>query len=142
LTLAGVDPRQQLVLVAILFLVLNVFAATQDVAVDGLAADLLRDQQLAPGNAAQVSGFKLGNLVGGGVLLSVTLWLGWSGAFGIMAAILGHSLAVVLWFREPPAAASPDSLRQVIGALWAALRRRGAWPWLFLVIAKFGETFG
>lgn len=142
LVLAGVDPRHGLPLVALLFLVLNLFAATQDVAVDGLATDLLRDQQLAPGNAAQVSGFKLGNLVGGGVLLSVTFWLGWSGAFGIMAALLLLSLSLVLWFREPQSAAVPGSLRTVLRALWSALRRRGAWPWLFLVFAKFGETFG
>ncbi|MCX4245425.1 MFS transporter [Paraliomyxa miuraensis] len=142
LVLAGVDPRQSLTTVALLFLVLNVFAATQDVAVDGLAVDLLQDQQLAPGNAAQVSGFKLGNLVGGGVLLSVTLWLGWSGAFGIMAALLLASLVMVLGFSEPPRPVVPTSLRQVLRTLWSALRRRGAWPWLFLVFAKFGETFG
>lgn len=143
LCLAGVDPQHGLPLVALLFLVLNVFAATQDVAVDGLAVDLLRDQQLAPGNAAQVSGFKLGNLMGGGVLLAVTFWLGWSGAFTIMAALLLGSLVLVLGFREPPPrAVVPTSLREVLRTLWAALRRRGAWPWLFLVYAKFGETFG
>jgi MFS transporter, PAT family, beta-lactamase induction signal transducer AmpG len=142
LVLAGVEPRDGLWLVALLFLVLNVFAATQDVAVDGLATDLLRDRQLAPGNAAQVSGFKLGNLVGGGVLLSITFWLGWSGAFMIMAGLLAISLAMVVRFREPPAAPTAQTLGQVLRALWAALRRRGAWPWLFLVFAKFGETFG
>ncbi len=141
LALMGVEPRESLVLVAALFLVLNVFSATQDVAVDGLAVDLLRDRELAPGNAAQVAGFKLGNLVGGGVLLSLTFVLGWSGAFGVMAALLGVALALVLAFREPAAASSPTSLREVLRSLWAALRRRGAWPWLFLVFAKFGETF-
>jgi MFS family permease len=142
LLLAGVEPRDGLWLVALLFLVLNAFAATQDVAVDGLATDLLRDHQLAPGNAAQVSGFKLGNLVGGGVLLSVTFWLGWSGAFFVMAALLGVSLVMVLRFREPPGAASAPTLLGVLRALWAALAQRGWWPWLLLVFAKFGETFG
>jgi PAT family beta-lactamase induction signal transducer AmpG len=142
LLLAGVEPREGLWLVALLFLVLNVFAATQDVAVDGLATDLLRDRQLAPGNAAQVSGFKLGNLVGGGVLLSVSYWLGWSGAFLVMAALLGASLVMVLASREPPSTASTRTLREVVRALWGALRRRGWWPWLFLVFAKFGETYG
>lgn len=142
LLLAGVEPRDGLWLVALLFLVLNVFAATQDVAVDGLATDLLRDRQLAPGNAAQVSGFKLGNLVGGGVLLSVTAWLGWSGAFVVMAVLLGISLVLVLRFREPPGQPSAETLAGVLRALFTALRRRGAWPWLFLVFAKFGETYG
>lgn len=142
LVLAGVEPRDGLWLVALLFLVLNVFAATQDVATDGLATDLLRDRQLAPGNAAQVSGFKLGNLVGGGVLLSVTYWLGWSGAFAIMAGLLGVSILMVLRFREPPGATPTQALPDMLRRLWAVVRRRGAWPWLFLVFAKFGETFG
>ncbi len=142
LTFMAVQPRDGLWLVALLFLVLNVFAATQDIAVDGLAVDLLRDRQLAPGNAAQVSGFKLGNIVGGGVLLSVTAWLGWSGAFGIMAALIFAAMVMVLLFREPPAVRSEVGLAQVLRSLWDALRRQGLWFPLFLLFAKFGETFG
>lgn len=143
LTFVGVEPRDGLGLVALLFLVLNVLAATQDIAVDGLAVDLLRDRQLAPGNAAQVSGFKLGNIVGGGVLLSVTAWLGWSGAFGIMAALLLVVIVAVLLYREPPSP-RPEGLTmaQVLGSLWRTIVQRGGWFWLFLVFAKFGESFG
>ena len=142
LTFMAVQPRDGLWQVALLFLVLNVFAATQDIAVDGLAVDLLRDRQLAPGNAAQVSGFKLGNIVGGGVLLSVTAWLGWSGAFGIMAALIFAAMVMVLLFREPAAVRSDVSLSEVLRSLWDALRRQGLWFPLFLLFAKFGETFG
>lgn len=142
LCFVGVDPTESLALVAALFLVLNMFSATQDIAVDGLAVDLLRRDQLAPGNAAQVSGFKLGNIVGGGVLLSVTALLGWSGAFFIMAALVGATLLAVLWFREPPSPRGEQTLGGVVRALWAAVRRQGAWFWLFLLFAKFGETFG
>jgi PAT family beta-lactamase induction signal transducer AmpG len=140
--LMGVEPRDSLWLVALLFLVLNTFAATQDVAVDGLAVDLLRGRQLAPGNAAQVSGFKLGNIVGGGVLLSATFWLGWSGAFAIMAGLLLVALVLVLRFDEPVTRPSQVTLGGVLRVLWGALRQQGAWFWAFLVFAKFGESFG
>lgn len=140
--LMGVEPRDSLGLVALLFLGLNAFAATQDVAVDGLAVDLLRDEELAPGNAAQVSGFKLGNIVGGGVLLSVTFWLGWAGAFAIMALLVLAALVMVVRFREPPTARVEVTLGGVLRALWSAVRRQGAWFWWFLVFAKFGESFG
>lgn len=142
LAFIGIEPRDGLWLVAAMFLLLNVFAATQDIAVDGLAVDLLGDRELAPGNAAQVSGFKLGNIVGGGVLLSVTAWLGWSGAFGIMAALIFVVMVAVLLFHEPPRTRTPESLGDVLSALRRAIGSQGAWFWAFLVFAKFGETFG
>lgn len=138
----GIDPRDSLVLVAALFLLLNVCSATQDIAVDGLAVDVLRDEQLAPGNAAQVSGFKLGNIVGGGVLLSVMAWLGWSGVFSVMALLLSGVIVAVLLFAEPPSPRTEVTLGGVLRSLFTAIGRQGAWFWLFLVFAKFGETFG
>lgn len=137
-----VEPRDGLVMVAAMFLVLNVFAATQDIAVDGLAVDLLRDRELAPGNAAQVSGFKLGNIVGGGVLLAAIAWVGWSGAFTIMSVLIVIALVMVLRFREPPRPREGVDLATVLRSLGQAMRTQGAWFWLFLVFAKFGETFG
>ena len=142
LAFIGIEPRDGLWLVAAMFLALNVFAATQDIAVDGLAVDLLGDRELAPGNAAQVSGFKLGNIVGGGVLLSVTAWLGWSGAFGIMAALIFVVMMAVLMFREPPRTHAAESLGDVFRAFRRAIGSQGVWFWAFLVFAKFGETFG
>ncbi|MCH9682624.1 MAG: MFS transporter [Deltaproteobacteria bacterium] len=137
-----VGPSDGLWLVGLLFLVLNVLAATQDIAVDGLAVDLLADRDLAPGNAAQVSGFKLGNIVGGGVLLAVIGWLGWSGAFAVMTGLIALVWIAVLTFREPPRSRPTVSLSGVLRSLLSAFRRQGAWFWLFLVFAKFGETFG
>jgi MFS transporter, PAT family, beta-lactamase induction signal transducer AmpG len=138
-----VRPQDGLQAVVVLFVVLNVLAATQDVAVDGLAVDLLRDEELGPGNATQVAGFKLGNLFGGGVLLALSGWLGWSGDFAVMAACLGVAWLLVLWHREPPApAASEAGVGSVLPRLWEALRSQGLWFWLFLAWVKFGETFG
>ena len=51
-------------LVAVLFM--NLFAATMDVAVDGLALDLLRERDLGGVAAAQVAGYKIGMLLEGG----------------------------------------------------------------------------
>lgn len=143
LALAQTDPVVMLPTVAVLFLVLNVFAATQDIAVDGLAVDLLEDDELGPGNSAQIAGFKLGNVFGGGVLLALTAWLGWRGDFYVMAAALLAVIAVVWVYREAPRreAAAP-SLEAVLRRLGAALRRAGLGVGAFLLFAKFGETLG
>ncbi|MEM6990983.1 MAG: MFS transporter [Myxococcota bacterium] len=143
LALAQVDPVAALPTVAILFVVLNTFAATQDIAVDGIAVDLLTDAELGPGNSAAVSGFKLGNLFGGGVLLAAIGWLGWRGDFYVMAGCILIVLTIVLVWREPQRAERPTaSIGAVMRRLWTSLRGLGAAFVVFIVFAKFGETFG
>lgn len=144
LAFTRVRPEDGLLAVVILFFVLNILAATQDVAVDGLAVDLLRDEELGPGNTAQVAGFKLGNLFGGGVLLALSGVVGWSGDFFVMSGCLALAWVLVFLHREvaPEGPPSGDGLGSVLPRLFTALKSQGAWFWLFLLWVKFGETFG
>jgi MFS family permease len=149
-----VTPDPTLLLVAILLM--NLFAATMDIAVDGLAIDLLEERELGAGNAAQVVGYKAGMLAGGGLLVwaSERLGVGWSGLFLAMAAVVGVVLAVTLAVDEPalvaarasragPGAGEPVhvSLRAILGALRAALSRPDAgWVIALLLTYKLGES--
>ena len=81
-----VQQHQLLVLCVVLFL-LNLFAATQDIAVDGLAIAILSEEELGQGNTAQVVGYKIGSIFGGGVLLWSLDWVGWTGMFLMLAAL-------------------------------------------------------
>ncbi|MEZ4252672.1 MAG: MFS transporter [Polyangiales bacterium] len=131
-------------------LLMNLFAATLDVAVDGLAIDLLRDdgggvqRSLALGNTLQVVGFKAGMLIGGGFLLWASRWIGWVGHFGTMAIVVLAALALVLTVREPPPRPSqetPEKLSAIVGALAATVKRPGTWLVLLLVATyKTGES--
>lgn len=58
---------------------LNMASAVQDVAVDGLALSILQDKEIGHGNTAQVVGYKLGALFGGGILFWIHFRFGWSG---------------------------------------------------------------
>ncbi len=140
LSLSAVQPEDDLVLVVVLFLVLNVFAATQDIAVDGWAVKLLKGEELGPANSAQVGGFKVGNLVGGGVLVGLLSTIGWAGDFWLMSALIACVLMFVVLTPEPPSPKAPP--RRVLPVLWASLRRGGPAFWSFVMFAKFGETFG
>ncbi|VDK32934.1 unnamed protein product [Taenia asiatica] len=51
-------------------LILNFCAATLDIAIDSLAIGMLSNSELPRGNTAQVVGYKLGAVVGGGLLSS------------------------------------------------------------------------
>lgn len=142
---AAFVPEAQLSILLPLVLSMNLFAAAQDVAVDGLAVDLLAEDELGPGNAAQVIGYKFGMLTGGGLLVWASAHLGYGGLFGVMAAILAGVLALVLVFEEPPSSLSKARrgvrLADVLRALLASLRFRGAgWVLLFVGTYKLGET--
>ncbi|MCB9744278.1 MAG: MFS transporter [Alphaproteobacteria bacterium] len=131
-------------LLAGLILLMNVFAATQDVAVDGWAVELLGQDELGPANAAQVVGYKLGMLLSGGLLVTATASIGWSGLFAVMAGLTLAVLVLVgITEESPPAAESPppDSLADILRALKLALARPGVgWVMAFIVSYKLGET--
>lgn len=104
--LVGFDPnrlQEPLALAgffAMLF-VLVLFGATQDIASDGLNVRLLSPRQRPWGNAVQVVGSRLGQIIGGGgVLLGLGL-LGWPAVFALMALGVALNTLPILWFREP-----------------------------------------
>jgi MFS family permease len=140
-----VPPQEHLALVLALVLLMNFFAATQDIAVDGLAVDLLEPAELGAGNAAQVVGYKVGMLTGGSALVTVSAALGgWRGLFVAMAALCFAVLGVVLLVREPGTASEPPSAPTWL-ELFARVREVCRTPgvgWLVLAVAtyKVGES--
>ncbi|KAF5402593.1 MFS transporter PAT family beta-lactamase induction signal transducer ampG [Paragonimus heterotremus] len=75
----------------------NLFAATQDIAVDGIALLFLTSSQLAVGNTIQVVGYKLGAIVGGGLLTSLTSVFDVSQVFGMIACIYAIGIILCMW---------------------------------------------
>lgn len=149
--------------------VMNLLAATQDIAVDGLAVDLLQGRDLGPANTAQVVGYKTGMLVGGGVLMQFYPVIGWRGLLWIIAGLFLLVMAVVLPMKEVPPPPDPedpgpraldpaartslgspppraiDQTRSSLAALLDALYKTLAEPqalWLLVFVAtyKLGES--
>ena len=136
-------------------LVMNLIAATLDVAVDGLAVDLLEVSELGRGNVAQVVGYKLGMVAGGGVLLWAGAFVGWSGLFGLMAAAILLAVGVTLGLAPRDGGGDeagedgedrgdrrpPPTLPGILSALGRSLAgRRAGWLLLFVGSYKFGES--
>ncbi|MBK0063997.1 MULTISPECIES: MFS transporter [unclassified Acinetobacter] len=83
----------------ILLLCLNLTGATQDIATDGLAVNLLKTDQQHWGNTFQVVGSRLGFIVGGGVLLWALDGLSWQLTFlGLALIVLINTIPV--WFYK------------------------------------------
>ena len=88
------SPTNLFVLSFIVFF-LNFFAATQDIAVDGIAVALLTSDELGKGNTAQVVGYKIGSIFGGGVLVWFMDSLGWSGLFLVLTLLYIEALLFI-----------------------------------------------
>jgi len=144
LALALVDgsPQDKLFWLKCAIVLCALLAATQDVPTDALAVNLLKPQQRGIGNAVQVGGYRLGMVLGGGVLMIVLDRLGWAATFLAMAAFLTLTLLPVLRFREPPALLAAAATRgNPLAGVWARLKRPGmALLLLWLVAYKFGDS--
>ena len=120
-----------------LVLVMNLIAATQDIAVDGLAVDVLGPRELGAGNTAQVVGYKVGMLLSGGLLLALNDVIGWSGIFVAMALLSCTVALFSMSFPEPPTPERPPVLRSLREALLAP---GTAWLLLLCGTYKLGES--
>ncbi len=140
-----VDPSRGLTLLLVQVFLMNLVAATQDIAVDGLAVDILGSGELGYGNAAQVVGYKAGMILSGGLLVWLSSYLGWKGYFLVMACAALLPLPAVLFFRENTpgieAFQGVMRIREILTALFTFIKTRGA-PAVLVFIAtyKFGES--
>ncbi len=142
--------------------VANLCAATQDVATDALAIDLLGPDERGLGNGVQVAGYRLGMIAGGGALLAAFELLGWPATFGIVSALLlAATLPLAFWrdraepaapaaiglpYRGPPPPGPPSTGDEAPAGepgIGGFFRRPGVWPWLaFVASFKAFEAFG
>lgn len=144
----GNSARGLILLLASGMFLTNLLAATQDIATDGLAVDLLSSRERGLGNGVQVAAYRVGMIVGGGALLMVLGRLGFSFSFYLMAGLLLIMTVPIALFREPPPAARSSTEPADPVSLAAALhflRRNGGkmFVWVLAIgFYKFGDGFG
>lgn len=83
------------------FLCANLLAATQDIATDGLAIELLDHSERGWGNGLQVAGYRVGMILGGGALLILFHYTNWFWTSLAMAALLAWTSWPITLFKEP-----------------------------------------
>lgn len=114
----------------------NLIAATQDVVTDGLAVRLLDAQERGLANGIQVGAYRLGMILGGGLLLWMFARTGWSVMFLCMAGLLALTTLPVFGLHEPPRLAPnggepqlsvPAQLDSAPGAVKPAGRAFSGW---------------
>ncbi|MFT3768383.1 MAG: MFS transporter [Minicystis sp.] len=140
--LAFVDPRAGLTPMMAALFCTNLLAATQDIATDGLAVELLEGSERGYGNSVQVAGYRVGMILGGGFLLVVFERLGYAPTYLVMAALLALATVPIVLHRERPAPANVEAAAPPgIGAWIDAMRRPHMGTWIVvLTVYKGGEA--
>lgn len=137
----GLGGDTLLVVLAVAVVLMNLLAAAQDIATDGLAVDVLRPAERGLGNGVQVAAYRVGMIIGGGVLVSVFDAAGWGTTFFAMAAVLAVATLPIALYREPRRPHRPTGERATRDAALAFLRRPGVPGWLAVVAAyKIGDA--
>ena len=104
------DFERQLQLLIAVILIHNIFAATQDVAIDAMACNVLKEDERGLANGLMFAGTYLGSAIGGGVVLKLAAWIEatypdgsvpteWS-YFFVGGAVLLITIFVVVPIRE------------------------------------------
>ena len=140
LALTQISLGQGLMVILIAAFAFNIIAASQDVVTDGLAVRMLDVHERGAANAVQVGAYRIGMILGGGVLLMLFSKTGWATTFLAMAALLALTMLPVLSLRETQTAsvASPPLWELLVG--W--LKRLAAPGMLTMAALIFCYRFG
>ncbi|PTQ89617.1 MFS transporter [Agitococcus lubricus] len=128
----------------VLMFLLNLFAATQDIASDALAVRSLNYEERGLGNSLQVVGYRLGLIIGGGFLLYLVGVWDWQLAFILMAMLLAIMTLPILFYREPVVEVSPLEAQRPYAEVFKSFISHPAfkaWVWV-LITYKVGDGLG
>ena len=127
----------------LLMFLLNLLAATQDIATDGLAVRTLAKGERSLGNSIQVVGYRLGLIVGGGLLLYLLGAWSWTGAFLAVAGLLVLLTLPILFHREPDEDPRVTKAPGYLKTFHTFIRTPGFLTWLWVLLSyKVADGLG
>jgi len=139
------SPNQSLLPLALLAVAIAFLSATQDIAFDAYATDVLRKEERGAGAALKVMGYRLAMVVSGGLaLILADGWLGWRGMYFCMGLLMALCGLATFAAPEPQTPArAPRSLSEAVAAPFGEFfSRRGALTMLLLIVLyKLGDAF-
>jgi MFS family permease len=142
LVLTQVDLSRGYLVVLVAAFLFNLVAACQDVATDGLAVRILDTRERGLANGIQVGAYRVGMILGGGLLLWIFARTDWATMFACMAVLLALTVLPVLPLREPPRAGGAAMPATAVAAGWLhRLRVPGMGAFIALIcFYKFGDS--
>jgi len=145
------DVSHNIALLTGLIMFHNVFAATQDVAIDGLAVSVLPENERGTANGFMFGSSMIGQAIGGSGALFLAGRAGWTATFPFVCILMAMILAFVVFvLKEPEIAAEAGQaaartrdffatltgrLKEFFSELWKGLFRSGPGPIVGVVVA-------
>jgi len=130
--------RHVLMIFFVVLFVMNMAAASQDIATDGLAVRSLNHQQQHWGNSVQVIGSRLGFIVGGGTLLwLIDVWQWHSVILGLALLVALNTLPILFQQQSSLHASQPKSRSRFdVKAYLCDLKiRPELWAWIGVLLS-------
>jgi PAT family beta-lactamase induction signal transducer AmpG len=141
LALQASNPRVSSVALVALFIAF--WSASQDIAIDGYAVEILEREEQGLAVGARVALYRAATLIAGAVAITLGQRIGWSTVFWGLAFLFLPLMVLVVWSPEPAVPALPPrTLRDaVFDPLVDIFRRSRALQIIgFLLLYKFGEN--
>ena len=126
---------------------ISTFAATQDIAIDGLTCKIFVEDERHIANSMQYGSNLFGNVIGGGVILMFYPWLQWRGALWLLAILTFITLIQVVFFKEPETDSqfsisySRQKLKNIVDDAILFIKNNRYWFFL-LIISPVGFSAG
>jgi len=144
--LGQIDPLADTGVVAAVAVVIAIFSATQDVAIDAYRREILADSELGLGNSIHVQAYRIASLVPGSLSLILADMLPWALVFWITGAFMLVGVALSLFTAEPERDVVPArGLAETVIAPFREYVERRGWSALllalaFMVVYKLGDN--
>ena len=141
LAFEGANPRVAIVAAVATFIAFC--SASQDIAIDGYAVEVLEKDELGVAVGGRVALYRAAMLVAGGVAIALGNSLGWPRVFLGLALLYVPLMAVVVASPEPPASIRPPvTLRDAVFDPFVSLFRkpRATSIILFILLYKLGDN--
>jgi len=139
-------PQQDLWSIAYLALVVALFSATQDIALDAFRREILPDNELGLGNAIHVNAYRISSLVPGALSLILADILPWSTVYLVTALFMLPGIAMTLAVAEPALAKhGPRTLVEAAVEPFHEFITRSGWGQAILIVSfiflyKLGDS--
>lgn len=147
--MGGLNPHENLAMMAGLAVVIAFFSATQDVAIDAYRRELLEDNELGLGTTVGIYGYRIAMILTGGIGVGLIgtdpFNLTWGQFYVGMAICMAIGFVTTLLAPEPKVAAgAPKTLKAaVVEPFREFLTRDGAFViLLFVFLFKLGDAMG
>jgi PAT family beta-lactamase induction signal transducer AmpG len=143
LLLAGVGRRPEAIwVVGALAFAIAIASASQDIAIDAYAVEVLRKEEQGAAVGARLAFYRAAMLVSGGAAITLAARIGWPAVNALLA--LGFVLMMALTWRSPEPEVQPTPPPTLRDAVWlpfaGMLRRHRAVEILaFVVLYKLGD---